>query len=200
MNTRGFRTPEPSQSQNVAEFVCKRTSEWGPRRWGGRPGRGLGEGEGFHGLCAVRHEEMAAFMVSAHAKFTGQTGLCYATSGPCAIHSFGVAGSKLRRFNSDGSVDHDVELPVSQPTMCAFAGEGLATIYVTSASDKLTKVENAEHRSQAHFSGCRPEEVVFRGRYSPCKYKSFWNAVILCPSLRQGCFPRVMRSMVRPSA
>jgi pyruvate dehydrogenase (quinone) len=34
----------------------------------------------------VRHEEMAAFMASAHAKFTGQVGLCYATSGPGAIH------------------------------------------------------------------------------------------------------------------
>jgi pyruvate dehydrogenase (quinone) len=34
----------------------------------------------------VRHEEMAAFMASAHAKFTGGVGLCYATSGPGAIH------------------------------------------------------------------------------------------------------------------
>ena len=34
----------------------------------------------------VRHEEMAAFMASAHAKFTGEVGLCYATSGPGAIH------------------------------------------------------------------------------------------------------------------
>jgi pyruvate dehydrogenase (quinone) len=34
----------------------------------------------------VRHEEMAAFMASAHAKFTGQVGLCHATSGPGAIH------------------------------------------------------------------------------------------------------------------
>ena len=34
----------------------------------------------------VRHEEMAAFMASAHAKFTGKVGLCYATSGPGAIH------------------------------------------------------------------------------------------------------------------
>src|SRR6185437_11314217 len=33
-----------------------------------------------------RHEEMAAFMASGHAKFTGEVGLCYATSGPGAIH------------------------------------------------------------------------------------------------------------------
>ena len=34
----------------------------------------------------VRHEEMAAFMASAHAKFTGELGVCMATSGPGAIH------------------------------------------------------------------------------------------------------------------
>jgi pyruvate dehydrogenase (quinone) len=34
----------------------------------------------------VRHEEMAAFMASAHAKFTGEVGVCMATSGPGAIH------------------------------------------------------------------------------------------------------------------
>ncbi len=34
----------------------------------------------------VRHEEMAAFMACAHAKFTGEVGVCLATSGPGAIH------------------------------------------------------------------------------------------------------------------
>ena len=44
----------------------------------------------------VRHEEMAAFMASAHAKFTGQPGLCYATSGPGAIHLLnGLYDAKL---------------------------------------------------------------------------------------------------------
>nr|GEX77210.1 acetolactate synthase [Tanacetum cinerariifolium] len=33
-----------------------------------------------------RHEEMAAFMASAHAKFTGELGVCIATSGPGASH------------------------------------------------------------------------------------------------------------------
>ena len=34
----------------------------------------------------MRHEEMAAFMATAHAKFTGEVGVCLATSGPGAIH------------------------------------------------------------------------------------------------------------------
>jgi len=47
-------------------------------------------------------------------------------------------GSKLRRFRLDGSVDCDIDMPVSQPTMPAFAGNDLATLYVTSASDQMT--------------------------------------------------------------
>jgi pyruvate dehydrogenase (quinone) len=34
----------------------------------------------------VRHEESAAFMACAYAKFTGRLGVCLATSGPGGIH------------------------------------------------------------------------------------------------------------------
>ena len=80
-------------SQNVAEFVWKRLSEWGLHRVYGYPGDGVGgldvaleKARDFMEYVQVRHEEMAAFMACAHAKFTGQVGLCYATSGPGAIH------------------------------------------------------------------------------------------------------------------
>jgi sugar lactone lactonase YvrE len=46
-------------------------------------------------------------------------------------------GGKLRRFHPDGAVDRDIALPVSNPTMPAFAGEDLATLYLTSSSDKM---------------------------------------------------------------
>ena len=42
--------------------------------------------EGKIEFIQVRHEEMAAFMASAHAKFTGELGVCIATSGPGAAH------------------------------------------------------------------------------------------------------------------
>jgi len=78
---------------NVAEFVWKRLNEWGLSRVYGYPGDGVGgldvaleKAKDFMDYVQVRHEEMAAFMASAHAKFTGQVGLCYATSGPGAIH------------------------------------------------------------------------------------------------------------------
>jgi pyruvate dehydrogenase (quinone) len=42
--------------------------------------------DGAVDFVQVRHEEMAAFMACAHAKFTGEVGVCMATSGPGAIH------------------------------------------------------------------------------------------------------------------
>jgi pyruvate dehydrogenase (quinone) len=44
----------------------------------------------------VRHEEIAAFAACAHAKFTGEVGVCMATSGPGAIHLLnGLYDAKL---------------------------------------------------------------------------------------------------------
>ena len=80
-------------SVNVSEFVWKRLQKWGLKRVYGYPGDGVGGldvalQKALPGMeyVQVRHEEMAAFMASAHAKFTGGVGLCYATSGPGAIH------------------------------------------------------------------------------------------------------------------
>ncbi|MBS0641844.1 MAG: thiamine pyrophosphate-requiring protein [Acetobacteraceae bacterium] len=78
---------------NVSEFIWQRLHEWGLSRVYGYPGDGVGgldvaleKAKDWMHYVQVRHEEMAAFMASAHAKFTGQVGLCYATSGPGAIH------------------------------------------------------------------------------------------------------------------
>ncbi len=91
-------------SMNVSEFVWHRLRAWGLSRVYGYPGDGVGGldialqeaiNDGFD-YVQVRHEEMAAFMASAHAKFTGQVGLCYATSGPGAIHLLnGLYDAKL---------------------------------------------------------------------------------------------------------
>jgi pyruvate dehydrogenase (quinone) len=90
-------------AQNVSEYVWKRFSEWGLNRVFGYPGDGVGgldialeKAAGFMHYVQVRHEEMAAFMASGHAKFTGQPGFCYATSGPGAIHLLtGLYDAKL---------------------------------------------------------------------------------------------------------
>jgi pyruvate dehydrogenase (quinone) len=78
---------------NVSEFVWHRLQEWGLKRVYGYPGDGVGgldvaleKTKDSLQYIQVRHEEMAAFMAAGHAKFTGEVGLCYATSGPGAIH------------------------------------------------------------------------------------------------------------------
>ena len=80
-------------SMNVSDFVWHRVQEWGIKRVYGYPGDGVGgldvaldKVRDSLQYIQVRHEEMAAFMASGHAKFTGEVGLCYATSGPGAIH------------------------------------------------------------------------------------------------------------------
>ena len=80
-------------SETIGDFILQRLSEWGVRRVFGYPGDGINGLMGAMGRAAerfdyvrVRHEEMAAFMAGGHAKFTGETGVCMATSGPGAIH------------------------------------------------------------------------------------------------------------------
>ncbi len=82
-------------SELVGDFLLKRLSEWGIKRIYGYPGDGINGIMGAFGRVSgklelefiqTRHEEMAAFMACAHAKFTGEVGICLATSGPGAIH------------------------------------------------------------------------------------------------------------------
>src|SRR6201990_3241050 len=87
----------------VADFVLERLREWGVHRIYGYPGDGinaflgaLDRADGDPELIQVRHEEMAAFMACGHAKFTGEVGVCMATSGPGAIHLLnGLYDAKL---------------------------------------------------------------------------------------------------------
>lgn len=79
--------------QTVSDFLVKRLTDWGVKRIYGYPGDGInGITSAMNSLdnapafVQVRHEEMASLMACAHAKFTGETGICMATSGPGAIH------------------------------------------------------------------------------------------------------------------
>jgi pyruvate dehydrogenase (quinone) len=80
-------------SRTVGDFFWERLYEWGVRTVFGYPGDGINgllgamsRAEGKVRFIQVRHEEMAAFMASAYAKFTGDLGVCMATSGPGASH------------------------------------------------------------------------------------------------------------------
>lgn len=78
---------------NTSDFMVQRLAAWGFSDVFGYPGDGINgivgaidRSDGLLRFLQVRHEEMAAFMACAHAKFTGKPGLCLATSGPGAIH------------------------------------------------------------------------------------------------------------------
>jgi pyruvate dehydrogenase (quinone) len=80
-------------AKTVGDFFIERLHQWGIRRIYGYPGDGINgvfgalqRGKDKIEFVQCRHEEMAAFMASAHAKFTGELGVCIATSGPGAAH------------------------------------------------------------------------------------------------------------------
>src|SRR3954466_808139 len=91
--------------QTTAEFLLERLHENGVRRIYGYPGDGINAIVGALArftdkieFVQARHEELAAFAACAHAKFTGEVGVCMATSGPGAIHLLnGLYDAKLDR-------------------------------------------------------------------------------------------------------
>jgi pyruvate dehydrogenase (quinone) len=93
-------------SQTVGDYLLERLATWGVKRIYGYPGDGINGVMGAFSRSSngqrpefvqVRHEEMAAFMACAHAKFNeNEFGVCLATSGPGAIHLLnGLYDAKL---------------------------------------------------------------------------------------------------------
>ena len=90
-------------ADTVADVLLKRLRDWGIKQVFGYPG------DGINGLLAAwgragndpqfvqaRHEEMSAFEAVGFAKFSGNVGVCAATSGPGAIHLLnGLYDAKL---------------------------------------------------------------------------------------------------------
>src|SRR4051812_38062719 len=90
-------------AQDVSDMLLDRLEAWGVRRLYGYPGDGINgvfgalhrAGDRFE-FVQARHEEMAAFMACAPAKYTGELGGCISTSGPGAVHPLnGLYDAKL---------------------------------------------------------------------------------------------------------
>ena len=90
-------------ADTVGAHILERLHGLGVRLVYGYPGDGInGSSARWIGsdseveFIQIRHEELAAFMACAHAKFTGEVGVCMATSGPGAIHLLnGLYDAKL---------------------------------------------------------------------------------------------------------
>src|SRR5579884_2867727 len=90
-------------AKTVSDVVVDLLLEWGVDTVFGLPGDGIdGLVEAFRKAkdrlryIHTRHEEAAALAACAYAKFTGRLGVCFATSGPGAIHLLnGLYDAKL---------------------------------------------------------------------------------------------------------
>ena len=110
-------------AKTVSDQLIERLVEWGVHRVYGYPGDGINGVMGALNraqekveFVQAQHEELAAFMATAHSKFTGEVGVCIATSGPGAIH--------LLNGLYDAKADHQPVLAiVGQQARSALGGE-----------------------------------------------------------------------------
>src|SRR3954452_1277432 len=148
----------------VGQYILERLSEWGVKRIYGYPGDGInGILGGFHEVgdkvrfIQTRHEELASFAACAHAKFTGEVGVCMATSGPGAIHLLnGLYDAKLdhqpvvaivgQQARSSLGVDYQQEVDLDA-LYKDVAGEFVQTLMVPSQARQL--VDRAMRVAQA---------------------------------------------------
>src|ERR671934_2000307 len=134
-------------SKTTADFLLERLRAWGVDKVYGYPGDGINGILGaFHRakdnprFIQVRHEEMAAFMACGHAKWTGEVGVCLATSGPGAIH--------LLNGLYDAKLDHQAVLAiVGQQSSAAIGGHyqqeiDLQVLFKDVASEYVVTISN----------------------------------------------------------
>ncbi|MFF3228333.1 thiamine pyrophosphate-requiring protein [Nocardia suismassiliense] len=141
-------------TQQVGDYVLQRLREWGVEQVFGYPGDGInglvaafGRADDQPRFVQARHEEMAAFQATGYAKFSGQVGVCTATSGPGAIH--------LLNGLYDAKLDHvPVVAIVGQTARSAMGGSyqqevDLQNLFKDVASDYLVEVNVASQLPNA---------------------------------------------------
>ena len=156
-------------AETVSDFILQRLSSWGIRRVFGFPGDGINglmgaldrAGDRFDFLRA-RHEEMTALMACAHAKFTGEVGVCLATSGPGALH--------LLNGLYDARLDHQPVLAiVGQQARAALGGQYLQEVNLESVFEDVAEyVETIVVPAQARHVVDRAVRIAQSERAVTC--------------------------------
>src|SRR5579883_70015 len=157
-------------AQTVGDFIVNRLHDWGVRRIFGYPGDGingvfgaLNRADGKIEFIQARHEEMAAFMASAYAKFSGQLGVCIATSGPGASHLItGLYDARLdhmpvlaitgqqARTALGGHYQQEVDLPsMFKDVAGAFVQQASTPAQVRHLVDRAIRIALGERRVTA---------------------------------------------------
>ncbi len=93
----------------------------------------------------VRHEEMAAFMACAHAKFTGEVGICLATSGPGAIH--------LLNGLYDAKMDHQPVVAIIGQQARAASAAVISRRSISSRSSRMWRTNTSTWRRRRRRCG-----------------------------------------------
>src|SRR5262249_40587220 len=143
---------------------------WGVKKMFGYPGDGingvfgaLNRANGKIEFIQARHEEMAAFMASAYAKFSGEIGVCIATSGPGASHLVtGLYDARLdhmpvlattgqqARTAIGGHYQQEVDLPsLLKDVAGAFVEQASAPAQVRHLVDRAIRTALGERRVTA---------------------------------------------------
>ncbi len=157
-------------SRTVGDFLVERLHAWGVRKIFGYPGDGINgvfgalqRANGKIEFIQARHEEMAAFMASAYAKFTGELGVCIATSGPGASHLItglydarldhmpvlAIAGQQARTAIG-GHYQQEVDLPsLFKDVAGAFVQQASAPGQVRHLVDRAVRTALGERRVTA---------------------------------------------------
>jgi pyruvate dehydrogenase (quinone) len=157
-------------SQTVSDFLVQRLHAWGVTKIFGYPGDGINgvfgalqRANGKIEFIQARHEEMAAFMASAYAKFTGELGVCIATSGPGASHLItGLYDARLdhvpvlaivgqqARTAIGGHYQQEVDLPaLFKDVAGAFVAQAAMPGQVRHLVDRAIRVALGERRVTA---------------------------------------------------
>jgi pyruvate dehydrogenase (quinone) len=152
-------------SPNVSVFMLRRLREWGVTRIYGYPGDGSnGLNLAFHEVggeiefVQCRHEEIAAFAATGHAKLTGEIGVCMATSGPGAIHLLnGLYDAKLdhapvlaivgqqKRMSLGGDYQQEVDLrSLFKDVASEYLGECMDPRQAGHLVDRAVRIARAE--------------------------------------------------------
>ncbi|HEX3841758.1 MAG TPA: thiamine pyrophosphate-requiring protein [Acidimicrobiales bacterium] len=157
-------------ADTVADVLLARLRDWGVRQVFGYPGDGIngllaawGRADNDPQFVQARHEEMAAFEAVGYAKFSGQVGVCAATSGPGAIHLLnGLYDAKLdhvavvalvgqtERSAMGGSYQQEVDLLSLYKDVCSdYVQVCMVPQQLPNLIDRAIRIATTEHAPTA---------------------------------------------------
>jgi pyruvate dehydrogenase (quinone) len=191
-------------TDSVGDYVLRRLREWGVEEVFAYPGDGIngiivafGKADDRPRFVQSRHEEMSAFEAVGYAKFSGQVGVCMATSGPGAIH--------LLNGLYDAKLDHvPVVAIVGQTERSAMGGSyqqevDLQALFKDVASDYLVEVNVPEQLPNAIDRAFRtaltrraPTAIIIPSDLQTEKYSPPAHAFKQVPSSGPGLKPPML--------